>query len=338
MSNKAKGGIARAKKLSPEERTLIAKNAAASRWSEDVLVAICGTPDQPLKIGATELQCYVLEDERRVIVQGTMLNSLEISHGGSGGIGGDRLSKFTHGARLKNYVSPQLLEGTAKPIKFKTSTGNIAYGYEATILADICEAVLAARKDGNLQKQQLHIADQCETLMRGFARVGIIALVDEVTGFQELRAKNSLVRILEAFVAKELQPYVQTFPSDYYREIFRLRGLNYPTDNVKRPQYFGILTNDVIYKRLAPGVWKELKNVTLRDDLGRAKHKLFQRLTSNIGYPKLRELLGAVVAIMKLSNDWHDFVEKLDRQYPRYGDTLPLPLLFEGKPDDGKGL
>jgi hypothetical protein len=94
----------------------------------------------------------------------------------------------------------------------------------------------------------------------------------------------------------------------------------------------------VIYKRLAPGGWKELKDVTLKDEAGRAKHKLFQRLTSNIGYPKLRELLGAVVAIMKLSSDWNDFVNKLDGQYPRYGDTLPLPLLYEGKPDDGKGL
>jgi hypothetical protein len=107
---------------------------------------------------------------------------------------------------------------------------------------------------------------------------------------------------------------------------------------VKRPQYFGILTNDVIYKRLAPGVLKELKNVVIRDEVGRAKHKYFQRLTSNIGYPKLRELLGAVVAIMKLSNNWTDFLNKLDIQYPRYGDTLPLALEFEGKPDDGKGL
>lgn len=182
-------------------------------WSNDLLVAICGTPDQPLKIGETELQCYVLEDERRVLVQNTVLDALEISHGGSGGTGGDRLAKFTHGARLSDYVTTQLLDGTAKPIKFKTPKGSMAYGYEATILADICEAVLAARKDNKLQKQQMHIAEQCEILMRGFARVGIIALVDEVTGYQEIRAANSLTKILEAFVAKELQPYVQTFCS-----------------------------------------------------------------------------------------------------------------------------
>lgn len=202
----------------------------------------------------------------------------------------------------------------------------------------VCEVYLKARDEGTLSKNQQHVAKQADLLIRGLAHVGIIALVDEATGYQDIRPRDALARILEAFIAKELQPYVQTFPEDYYRYTFRLRGLNYPNDSVKRPQYFGILTNDVIYKRLAPGVLKELKIVTLRNENGRAKHKYFQRLTSTIGYPKLRELLGAVVAIMKLSRDWYDFMDKLDQQYPRYGDTIPLPLLLEGKPDDGKGL
>ena len=76
----------------------------------------------------------------------------------------------------------------------------------------------------------------------------------------------------------------------------------------------------------------EAKEVTPRNDSGRLKHKLFQRLTSTVGYPKLREHLGAIVAIMKLSEDWHDFMQKLDRLHPRYGDTIALPL------DSGRGL
>lgn len=337
-SKKAIGGIARAESLSPEERSKIATKAAMARWSDDIPVAICGTPDQPLKLGDTELQCYVLEDERRVLVQGTMLTAMDISHGGSSGRGGDRLAKFTHGARLRPYASPQLLEGTAEPIKFKTPKGNIAYGYEANILADICEAVLAARENGKLQKQQLHIADQCEVLMRGFARVGIIALVDEATGYQEIRARNALSRILEAFIAEELQPWVKTFPDDFYKHLFRIRGLSYPNDSVRRPQYFGILTNDIIYKRLAPGVLNELKRVTPQDENGRPKYRYFRRLTSNVGYPKLREHLGSVVTIMKLSDGWGEFIEKLDKIHPRFNSQLPLILQYDAEDDDGQGL
>jgi hypothetical protein len=168
--------------------------------------------------------------------------------------------------------------------------------------------VLAARKQEAFHPQQKHIAERCEILVRGFARVGIIALVDEATGYQADRARDALATILEGFIAKELQPWVRTFPVDYYRELFRLRGLPFPSDTVRRPQYFGVLTNDIVYKRIAPGVLDELKRVTPRDEeTGRYKHRFFQRLTANTGYPKLREHLGAVVAVMKLSRDYDDF-------------------------------
>jgi hypothetical protein len=256
-----------------------------------------------------------------------------MSRGGSSRGGGDRLAYFTAQKTLEPFVSRHLVEVTREPIKFRTPHGRLAYGYEATVLADICDAILEARKAGELQKQQEHIAQRAEILVRGFARVGIIALVDEATGFQHDRARDALSRILEAFIAKELQPYIQTFPTDFYSEMFRLRGLEYPNSSVKRPQYFGILTNDIVYKRLAPGVLDELKKVTPRSEAGRPKAKYFQSLTSNIGYPKLREHLGSVVTMMRLSDTWQDFMAKLDRFHPRYGETLQLPL-----DDNGKGL
>jgi hypothetical protein len=107
----------------------------------------------------------------------------------------------------------------------------------------------------------------------------------------------------------------------------RLRGMDYSSDTVQRPRYFGLLTNDVVYDRLAPGVLEELKRVNPKDEVGRRKHRHFQWLTSNKGYPKLREHLGAVVATMRLSGDWHDFMTKLDKYYPRQG--KPTQLSFD---------
>ena len=212
----------------------------------------------------------------------------------------------------------------SRPINFTHPRGR-ARGYNAELLPAVCEVYLAARQAGELPSNQEHVARQAEILVRGLARVGIIALVDEATGYQEVRAKNALAKILETFIAKELQSWVQTFQSDYYKEIFRLRGLNFPQATVQRPQYFGHLTNDIVYKRLAPGVLEELKRVQRRNDAGRPKEKLFQRLTSNVGYPKLREHLGSVVAIMKLSDNWSDFKLKLDQIHPRVGDAM-LPF------------
>lgn len=211
-------------------------------------------------------------------------------------------------------------------MRFRTPKGAIAYGYEATVLADICEAILAARKAGVLQKQQNHIAERAELLVRGFARVGIIALVDEATGFQDDRTKEALQEILEKFIAKELRPWVKTFETNYYKEIFRLNKWEFKPSSVKRPGVIGHWTNNIIYDRLAPGVREELHRLAERDEKGRLKHKLFQRLTEGTGHPKLREHLSAAIALMRASSSWNGFWRLIDRALPRYGKTKLLPF------------
>lgn len=159
---------------------------------------------------------------------------------------GDRLVRFIGTKGINPFVKPELAEVIKTPIRFYVPTGGLAYGYEATVLADLCDAVLEARKTVKLNYQQDHIAARCEILVRSFARVGIIALVDEATGYQYDRARDALAKLLEAFVAKELQAWVKTFPADFYEQMFRLRGLDFPADTIKRPQYFGVLTNDIV--------------------------------------------------------------------------------------------
>ncbi len=327
-----KGGKARAKALDSKTRKEIARKGAAARWQgkDGLPQATHGDTDHPLRIGDIEIQCYVLEDGTRVVSQRGLQASIGISASG----GAQRLQGILSKLSAKGIDTKDLEARIRDPLLFWGPTGK-THGFEATILADFCDVILSAReKGGTLQPNQLHIAKQCEILMRGFARVGIIALVDEATGYQEARTRDALAKILEAFIDKELRGWIETFPADFYNHLFRLRGLDYPKDTVKRPQYFGVLTNDIVYKRLAPGVLDELKRITPKDDKGRRKHKYFQRLTSNLGYPKLKEHLGAVVAIMKLSDNWNDFIDKLNRHYPRFGETMLLPF----PEDDGTGL
>lgn len=334
VTGRAKGGVERAKRLAPAERSDIARRAAAARWSEQLTTAVCGSPDNPLRIGDIELECYVLQDGTRVLTQATFLEALGRHR--KANTRREAMPAILQGKAINPFISEEVRE-KSRPIAFRLPQGGRASGYNAEVLPAVCEIYLAARDAGVLPSNQQHVARQAEVLVRGLARVGIIALIDEATGYQEYRAKDALARILEAFIAKELQGWVRTFPDDFYRELFRLRGLEYPRDTVQRPQYFGHLTNDVVYRRLAPGVLEELKHVTPRDDKGRARHKYFQRLTTNVGYPKLREHLGSVVTLMKLSGDWREFVIKLDQIHPRLGDTMALPL-DDYRTDSGNGL
>ena len=322
----AKGGVARAKALTPEERSNIARAAVEARWrnagkTSEIAKATHGSPDRPLRIGDIEIPCYVLADGRRVLMQRSLVSALGMTPGGSSH-GGDRMVKFAGQDRLKPYISDRLKPGTLNPIEFVTTDGKRGLGYEATLLADICDAILEARKHGALTQRQSHIAERCEILVRGFARVGIIALVDEATGYQADRARDALAKILEAFVTRELRRWVKTFPASFYKELFRLRDIPY-NGSPKRPQYIGHLTNDLIYSRLAPGVLDELRRVTPRNDKGRRKAKLFQSLTENVGNPRLLEHLAAVTTLMKVSTNWDQFMEMLDKGLPR---QVELPL------------
>lgn len=323
-----RGGVKRAQSLTPARRREIAAKAARQRWG-GLLKATHGSEDHPLIIGDMSIPCYVLENGTRVLSQAGFTGALGMARGGSMIAGMNRLELFVSRKGISSFVSSELVERISNPIPFITPEGVRAHGFEATLLADICEAVLKAREAGALQTQQLGIAAKCEILVRGFARVGIIALVDEATGFQRDRAATALAEILEKFIAKELQPWVATFPNEYYAQLFRLRGLEFPQDSVKRPQYFGHLTNDIIYARLAPKVLEELKNATPRAPGGRHKHQLHRRLTEDYGHPKLKEHLASVLTAMQLSDDYEDFLKKLDRVKPRFDETLQLP--FDGE-------
>ncbi len=320
-----RGGKARALKLTADQRSEIARKAAQERWADKLPRATHGSPDHPLCIGEIEIPCYVLDDGRRVFVQAGMLKGLDMSQGTAGRGQGDRLGRFIATKGIKPYVNKDLSDVITNPIKFRSRAGGIAYGYEATVLADLCDAVLAARKSGKLHYQQEHIATQCEILVRGFARVGIIALVDEATGFQYDRSRRALEEILEAFIKDELGRWAKRFPDEFYVELFRLKGLKWPSQK-NPPQYVGHWTNNLVYKRLAPGVLDELRAKTPVTRRGHRKNRFHQWLTNDVGHPKLQEHISALVALMKSSDDWDDFEKRLNKALPKFK-ALPL---FDG--------
>jgi hypothetical protein len=352
-NNGAKGrsrsGAARMAKLTPAERTELAKKAATERWAGyqgGEVYTPEATGDLPI-VGHT-IPCAVIVVEGeviRLVSERDLVKSLGGKRGGSHWLraredaGAANLPPILSASNLREFINDELMQGLNSRYLFKGlgRGGSAAHGLRGELYPMICDVFLKARDARKLLPSQENIAISADILMRALAHTGIIALIDEATGYQNKRPVDALARILEAFIAKELQPYIPTFPADYYEHLFRLRGLDYRVDSVQRPQYFGCLTNDIVYKRLAPNVLTELKKVVRRNEAGRPMHKYFQRLTSNLGYPKLREHLGAVVATMKLSTDYRDFIGKLDGIAPRYGQNLLLPF-NDGQPDSGEGL
>lgn len=282
-----------------------------------------------LEIGGLELPVAVLVDGTRLMISRAFLTALGRPWKGS--YKRTDLPNFIDAKNLLPFI-PKDLYDVLNPVEFLNKRGQRVQGYRAELLQMVCDVYLDARNANALTPTQRPVAAQAEILIRGFARIGIIALVDEATGYQRDRATDALARILEKFIAKELQPWVKTFPDEYYQQLFRLRGLDFPKDTVKRPQYFGHLTNDIIYRRLAPGVLEELKRTEPKAPSGRRKGTIQQRLTPELGHPKLREHLASVTTIMDLSDDYADFLKKLNKRHPKYHENLTFDLAMDDEP------
>lgn len=320
---------ARSDSLSSERKKEIAQHAALVRWSGHLPDA---THEGTLNIAGMELPVAVTSDGSRLMISKAFMTALRRPWKGS--YAHTELPNFIAASNLLPFISNELRD-VLEPVEFINKRGQKAQGYRAELLQLVCEAYLDARNKGNvLTRSQERVASQAEILLRGFARIGIIGLVDEATGYQRDRAKDALAKILEKFIAKELQPWIPTFDDEFYEQLFRLRGLEFPKDTVKRPQYFGHLTNDIIYRRIAPGVLEELKRTEPKLPSGKRKGAIHQRLTPDLGHPKLREHLASVTTIMDLSEDYQDFMRKLNKRHPLFNETLQ----FDFGTDDGRGL
>lgn len=323
----SKGGEARAHSLSPEQRSQIARNAIMARWQKagKAIAVVKATHEGPLQIGDLAMECAVLADGTRVLSQRGFARAIGASKPMSmTRRGAGNLPSFLSAANLKPFIREDLM-AAAKPIPYIPLHGGApAYGIKAEAIPLICKVWLEAEDNEQLHKSQQRLARQADIIIRGLATVGIVALVDEATGYQEDRERNALARILEAYIAKELRPWIHTFPAEYYRQVYRLLNWEYPPIKNKMPKYVGKLTTDVVYSRLPYGVLDELQRRTPRDDKGRLKWHYHRQLTEDIGHPKLREHLGAVIALMRISPDWSHFYSLLNQYYPRTNPKLPL--------------
>lgn len=329
--SKAKGGNARAAVLSADRRKEIAEKAARARWGRKD-----GIPQAyysgEITLGDVTLPCAVLSDGTRVVTETDFMQGMGMYRSGAlstrreADEEGTRIPLYLAFKNLSPFINKHLGDVHELVLKYYTERGSIAHGISAEIIPKICDVWIDAQEAGGLGTRQEQIANKAKLIMRALAHVGIIALIDEATGYQRDRAADALATILERYIAKELQPWVKTFPDEFYEQLYRLRGLTFPGDSVSRPQYFGHLTNDIIYKRLAPAVLDELKNSTPKDSKGRYKNRLFQKLTPELGHPKLREHMASVITIMKLSKKYDDFKAKLDTVHPPYNETFLIPF------------
>jgi hypothetical protein len=328
-SPKAAGGRARAASLTAKKRQEIAKKAAAARWRP-----IMPTAEYEGRLKVFDIPCAVLDDGRRVLSQNGVGRALgreksgKLTKSGRDG-GGDLIPFFIAGETLKPFISEDLRVVITKPIRYRGSGGE-THGVDATVLPRICEVWLKARDEGALTRPaQILIAQKAEMLIRAFADVGVVALVDEATGYQGVRPKDALNAYLEKILRKDLAAWSKTFPDEFYENIYKLKGWVWPGMQVNRYSVVAHYTRDLVYERLAPGLLKELEVRSPTNEKGERPNKLFQWLSDEIGNPMLSQHLYSLIMFQRLAisngHGWKRFVRMVDQVHPKKGQNLLLP-------------
>lgn len=311
-------------------------------------------------LGNNVIPCYVLEDGTRVLSELGMQNALKIVEDNFSSSGG-MLPRFLNTKSLKPFIfSEECLKNDActendqkqsekqsnslihndknlahkrcnehdfKPLVCYKGSQKIN-GYEATVLADVCDAMLEARNSIKLTPRQKIVADQCEILIRGFARVGIIALIDEATGYQYYRERYELERILNAYVSEEILRWQLTFTDEFYKEVFRLWKLPFIPKYIRnKPSFIGKLTSKYIYDMLPKGVVDKIKEKAEKTEGGNYRYRWHQSLTPEVGKEHLKKQIHEVTTLMSISQSKEHFNSLFKQKYNL--EPAQLTLEFE---------
>lgn len=279
-----------------------------------------------LKIGDAELEVAVLENGQRIITQKGVFTALDRPVRGNTRV--INVPVFMDAQNLQPFIDADLRAVITK-VDYEDKNGKSQQGYDANILPLVSDLYLKAREGGALTKSQMDTAKKAEMLVRSLAKVAITALIDEATGYQQVRDKDALQAFLSKFLNDEQAKWVKTFPDEFFESLFKMKGLTWSLANKgKKPQYIGHYINNYVYSRLAPSVLAELRKLNPKNEDGKRKGKHTQWIDIDYGHPKLKEHLSILIAFAKASGyNWGNWSRLVERALPQYKDGTAAPEL-----------
>ncbi|MDX1489717.1 MAG: P63C domain-containing protein [Pseudohongiellaceae bacterium] len=280
-----------------------------------------------LELGGWLLDCHHLENGNRVITQRSFVDVIGMKRGGKDL--GYRLATLLNNPAMKSNNIKELSLVITNPIKFKMLNGPQAFGYEGQVLVEYCKAILEARRVGAIVgSAALRYARECEAFVIACAKVGIMALIDEATGYAEVKQKDEYRRLFQDFIRSEIREWEKEFPDQFFELIYRLYDLR-PT-GVNHPQFFGRFIRHYVYDPLASSNGAILEQLDEKNPVaylsGGRKFKMHQFLTNEIGVPALRQHLWQVIGIGNSVSNRQAFDASFRRAFPQSGDQQEFDL------------
>jgi hypothetical protein len=102
-----------------------------------------------MHIGGIDLECYVLEDGRRVFNKKGMAKAIGLKSEG-----GNAFLKTIGRKGLGSEIDEKLYQKIENPIYFNYLRSDPGHAYEADVLVDVCKAINRAHASGKLTETQ----------------------------------------------------------------------------------------------------------------------------------------------------------------------------------------
>ena len=252
-------------------------------------------------IGSVEIDCYVLDTAKRqrVIHKRGMAKALNMKSGG-----GNVFLRTMHRKGVGSALGAELQSRIDNPLIFSPLGGDPGHGYDCTVLIDICNALLDADKAGKLDTSQHFLAVQAEIIIRASAKLGIVALVDEATGYIADKRKEEYRELFREFVSEQMRIYKKgtgEFPDQLFNMLYKIYGLPKGKNKWQRPQFFGKFIRRYIYEPLASSKGAILEMLDEKNPVvyvnGGRKYKMYAFLSEVVGIPALQAHIWQVIGI-----------------------------------------
>lgn len=299
---------------------------------EKMLKALC---EGEINLGPVVVKCAVLENKQRVVSQREVVRALT-GHAKGG------LDRYLKPQNLQQYV-PQRFQATSldqTTLKYISKNGKIGQSFSATDIVDFLDMYLQARKDKKLLPNQYHLADQAEAVMRSLAKTGIIALIDEATGYEKIRETGDLIKFFKETMVREIaSDRIKEFEKrgifDGLYKIYRLpRKKDKPWQH---PQFFGNFFIKYIYKPLDTIITDgkaQTRGIMLRllkEKKNLNRGTLLYQFITEVGEAQFFEHLTTISNLMKIADNKKQFDALFEKVFDGViqGELFPTDEVLE---------
>jgi hypothetical protein len=270
-----------------------------------------------LLIGEKKLPCAVLEDGTSILSRNAVFRAFGRTKRGRSKleVREPNMPSFADAKNLKPFIDNEF-PGGLTTITYLSLKGVETQGYKAEVLPSMCEVYLKALEAEVLTGPQKELAKVATSLIRIFAKIGIVAWIHEVTGYQYIRDPSALSALVALYIADEKRKWQCEFRDEFYTHLGRIYGRSMVNPK-QRPQWMAKFTTKYIYEPLEEGeVLRQLDKVNPVGPKGYRKDKLHSHTSADYGILRVRERIEGTLTCLKIATNKRKFDSLYARAFP----------------------